>query len=249
MDFRCSIIVPAHNCERYIGDCIRSVLAQTVDGWELLVIDDASADRTADIAEEYAKRDPRIRVVRLESNRGAAEARNVGVRLAKYDWIALLDADDVWLPEKLECGKEAVADGQTDFVYTGFSFMSEDGRPGKEKGAVPPTVTYSKLLGGNVIVCSSVLLRRELLAGHPMLPGPWHEDFLCWLEILRSGARARGISRPLVWLRQRPTSTTANKFHSIRLTWSSYIRQGLSKPACVRYLCSNICHGIRRYFL
>jgi glycosyltransferase involved in cell wall biosynthesis len=98
-----SVIMPCLDMERYIRDSIDSVLAQTYASWELLVVDDGSTDASRGIAGEYARRDSRIRVLRQEGgSRGASAARNLGLRHAHGEFIALLDADDVWLPNKLE---------------------------------------------------------------------------------------------------------------------------------------------------
>lgn len=95
-----SIIMPSYNAEKYIEASIKSVLAQTYDNWELLVVDDCSQDRTVEIVESFD--DPRIRFFQNERNQGAAKARNKGLREAKGRWIAFLDCDDIWRREKLE---------------------------------------------------------------------------------------------------------------------------------------------------
>ena len=97
-----SVIMPAYNAEKYIGEAIASVCAQTYENWELLILDDGSADRTAEIAQAYAQRDARIRVLRNLQNMGVARTRNRGFDLAQGEWIALLDSDDRWRVQKLE---------------------------------------------------------------------------------------------------------------------------------------------------
>ncbi|MGL5077637.1 MAG: glycosyltransferase family 2 protein, partial [Waterburya sp.] len=93
-----SVIVPVYNVEDYIAQTINSVLNQTYPHFELLIIDDASPDRSLEICQQF--RDPRIKII-SQKNRGLAGARNTGIRHAQGDYLAFLDSDDLWLPEKL----------------------------------------------------------------------------------------------------------------------------------------------------
>ena len=97
-----SVVMPAFNSERYICDAIASVRNQTFDEWELIVVDDCSTDSTYETVYEIAQEDPRIRVIRNETNRGAAASRNAGFGQCKGKYVALLDSDDLWEPEKLQ---------------------------------------------------------------------------------------------------------------------------------------------------
>jgi hypothetical protein len=123
---RVSILLPAYNRAAVLGRAIRSALAQTMDDWEMLVVDDASQDDTAAVAEAF--RDPRIRVLRHGANRGPSAARQTALEASQGEWIALLDSDDEWLPEKLArqlaagagmvtCGY-AVRRGEEEWVFT-----------------------------------------------------------------------------------------------------------------------------------
>src|SRR5512147_1419439 len=96
-----SVITPAYNAERFIAQTLDSVLAQTHGDWELVVADDSSTDGTASIAEDYARRDGRIRLLRMPGNQGQGPARNAALGVAHGDFVAFLDADDLWDPEKL----------------------------------------------------------------------------------------------------------------------------------------------------
>ena len=97
-----SIITPAYNCEKYLEEAVESVLAQTMQDWEMLIIDDCSSDNTYDCMEKLAQRDKRIRIFRNIQNTGAAATRNYGIRQAKGQWIAFLDSDDLWRTDKLQ---------------------------------------------------------------------------------------------------------------------------------------------------
>lgn len=97
-----SVIMPAHNAERFLEEAIQSVISQTVTDWELLVIDDCSSDNTRQIAAEFAQKDPRIRLLANEQNMGVAKTRNRGLDLCSGQYVALLDSDDYWKPQLLE---------------------------------------------------------------------------------------------------------------------------------------------------
>ena len=96
-----SVVMPTYNAERYLAQAIDSVLAQTYRDFEFLIVNDGSSDGTLDIAEAYAQKDPRIRIISQE-NQGGAAARNNGMEVARGEWIAMMDADDLMLPNRLE---------------------------------------------------------------------------------------------------------------------------------------------------
>ena len=123
-----SIIMPAYNAEATIRQSIESVLSQTYPCFELIIVDDASKDETRRIAEQYALSDPRIRVLPNEANSGVAFSRNKGIDEAKYPWIAFLDSDDLWYPDKLE-KQMALADAEgADIVYCSYAMTDEQGK-------------------------------------------------------------------------------------------------------------------------
>ena len=115
-----SIIMPAYNSERYIEEAIKSVICQTYKEWELFVIDDGSTDSTAALVEAVALKDSRVKLVRLKFNQGVAAARNKGLELAKGRYIAFLDSDDLWLPQKLE--KQIAFMDENNYSFTFHSY-------------------------------------------------------------------------------------------------------------------------------
>lgn len=114
-----SIIMPSYNAEKYIGDSVKSVLDQTYTNWELIIVDDCSTDGTEAIINSFAG-DSRIRFLKNEKNSGAAVSRNYALREAKGRWIAFLDSDDVWLPEKLEKQLSFMKENGYSFTYTDY---------------------------------------------------------------------------------------------------------------------------------
>ncbi|MEA3292185.1 MAG: glycosyltransferase family 2 protein, partial [Pseudomonadota bacterium] len=159
-----SVIIPAFNAAAHIDRTIQTVLAQTYLFYEILVVDDGSSDGTSDVVIRQAEGDGRIRLLRQE-NQGVSAARNHGIRQAKGDYIALLDADDIWFPEKLEKQVRVMRDSPptVGLVYTWSARVSEDGRkPVLSNGWEEEGAVFLPLLLGNFLQnASTPLIRRE----------------------------------------------------------------------------------------
>lgn len=248
-----TIVMPAYRAERYIGEAVASVLSQTYQAWELLVVDDASPDGSAAAAEKAAAGDPRVRILRLPENSGVAEARMTGVREAKTEWVAFLDSDDAWTAEKLERQTECAAKTGADLVFTGSGFMDEQSVRLSRVLHVPRKISYRELLKQNLISCSSVLVKRELMLRYPMrqkgsrTPGRMHEDFASWLQMLRDGAGAYGIDAPLLIYRVSQGSVSGNKKKAAAMTWRVYRNIGLSLPECIYYFSCYAVRSLRKW--
>ncbi len=170
MDEMISIIVPVYHAKKYIVETMDCVLAQTYSHWELLLIEDGGNDGTAELIEQYAaqKEETRIRLIRQPSNLGAASARNRGVGEARGRYIAYLDADDLWVPEKLERELEFLKEKQAAFVFTGYEFADEQGRGTGKVVHVPETLNYRQALSNTTIFTTTVMfdtrkIPKELL--------------------------------------------------------------------------------------
>ena len=146
-----SVIMPAYNCEKYVVEAINSVLAQTYKNWELLVLDDGSNDNTLQVIEEFSKNDSRIKALPNGKNMGVSATRNRGIELATGEWIAFLDSDDMWESKKLEKQLEVAKEKEAEFLFTGSSYINEQGEPFKGIFEVPAKVNYKKLRNQNVI--------------------------------------------------------------------------------------------------
>lgn len=243
-----SIIMPAYNSERFIEDAIRSVLSQTYQNWELLIIDDCSTDDTYEDAMCIAANDPRINVFKNEVNSGAAVSRNNGVSLAKGEYVAFLDSDDLWMPEKLEKQIEIVGNTHADICYTSYSIISASGEKMCNDYVVPKGANYRSLLKENVIGCSTVLLRAEAFSGHLFSTNFYHEDYVLWLELLKSGEKAVGCSDVLASWRCRENSRSYNKMKSLRERWRIYRRASeLSIFESGYYMIGYVIAGMKKY--
>jgi len=217
-----SIITPSYNSERFIAECIESVLAQTYTEWEMIIVDDNSPDNANKIIESYLKKDKRIKFLILDKNSGAAIARNRGIGAAEGKYIAFLDCDDMWMPQKLE--KQVAFMQQHDIAlsYTGYySISEEEGKIIKEIG-VPPRTDYHELLKQNTIGCLTAMYDSRELDKVLMPDLRKRQDYALWLKILKQIPYAMGIEEPLAYYRVRKTSLSANKIRSSFYNWKMY---------------------------
>lgn len=242
-----SIIIPAYNTQEYLGETLRSVLAQSFTDFEVLVVDDASTDDTYRVAKDYAARDKRIRCFRNPANRGVSFSRNFGIAQAQYEWVAFLDSDDLWTADKLQ-KQAALLEKRPDIslCYTGIRY-SVRWKPAGVAIHVPETLALPQLLKSNVIPCSSVLVRRELVQAFPFQHDDAHEDYLLWMRLLQDGAAACGIDEPMLIYRMRKGSRSINKCRSARMTWRTYRYLGLPAVQSARWMLFYTAGGLRKY--
>ena len=151
-----SIVMPAYNSEKYIRNSIKSVINQTYKNWELIIIDDYSTDNTVSIIEEFQNKN--IHLIKNKKNSGAAISRNKGIKLAKGNYIAFLDSDDLWNKEKLEKQINFMKSNNYDFTYTSFTYLKE--RKTK-KVIIPEKLTYKESLKNTIILTSTVMINLK----------------------------------------------------------------------------------------
>ena len=231
-----SIIMPAYNAMATIAPAIDSVLKQTWKNWELIIINDCSTDSTYDLAKSFADKDSRIRLVSNSENCGASHTRHNGILLANSQWLAFLDSDDLWAADKLEKQMALQNEQNADLIFTGSSFIDHQGNPKDWTLRVPTAIRYRKLLKQNLISNSSVLVRKDRYLACEYLGEGLHEDFVCWLRMLRDGALACGIDEPLLIYRLTPTSKSGNKLKAAKMNWHAYRTAGLSIPEAAYYM-------------
>jgi teichuronic acid biosynthesis glycosyltransferase TuaG len=245
-----SVILPAFNAEKTISDTVNSVLAQSYEAFELIIIDDCSTDGTAAIIEEFEQKDARIRSLRNERNIGVLKTRLNGIRAAFGSWIAFIDSDDLWNPDKLEKQMNLQQETSCDLVFSGVGYIDTNGKPLSWVLHVPQDVTYEKLLKQNVISNSSVVIRKDVFLHYTPVSEDkrdLHEDYACWLQLLRNGHKVKGLDEPLATYRVSKNSMTGNKFHSAVLNWYTYRFVGLNWFQTVYYMICYTVRGIRKY--
>jgi len=212
-----SVIMPAYNSERYIADSIQSVLDQTYSNWELLVVDDGSTDKTADVVRQFAAHDSRVKYF-FQQNGHQAKARNTAIAHASGTLLAFLDSDDLWLPEKLERQLQTLDATNVDVVYSNGVVIYEPGAaPGPtDFPVVAGTVEGSRMLDLllllNFIPVQSVVARSEIVRDAGLFDESLSfngcEDYELWLKLAAHGAVFHGMSEHLIKYRRHPMATT-----------------------------------------
>lgn len=246
----CSVIMPAYNCQSYIAEAISSVLRQEHILLELIIIDDCSDDQTYSVAQGIALEEPRVRLYRNSQNIGVAATRNRGFDLAGGEYIALLDADDIWFPGKLATQLQLMEQQGGNVCYSSYSFIDEHGKDIRTPYIVPVSFTYSQFLMQNYIGCSTAIFSRSLLEGHRMCTAYAHEDYVFWLELLQSGAVACGVSEPLVKYRVLSSGRSADKGKAAQNRWKIYREfLKLNPLQAAYYFTGYTLLGFRKHFL
>lgn len=243
-----SVVMPAYNAQRYIRAAVRSLQEQTVGNWELLVVDDCSQDETRRLLQQLANEDARIHPIYNEYNRGAAASRNLALDRCTGEYIAFLDADDMWRPDKLARQLEKAADAGADIVYCSYAMVDEKGAPCYPDFIVGERATVDSMLSRNELSCSTVLLRRDALADRRFRTDFYHEDYVLWLELLQGGCVAVGISDVLADYRIVQHSRSNDKARSALHRWRIYRRYlhlplSRSLSTFIRYAVG----GLRKY--
>lgn len=222
-----SIIVPVHNAGAYIEKTIETVKVQTYSQWELILVDDCSTDDSRQkIRSHVRENDGQIRLIEKTCNEGAARARNTGIDAARGRYIAFLDADDLWRPDKLEKELAFMKEKQAAFVFTAYEFGDEEGTGTGKIVSVPPKLTYFKALSRTVIFTTTVLLDTDK-TGHDLIrmPDVKSEDTAAWWKILRNGFTAYGLNEVLAVYRRPANSLSSNKIEAVRRIWNLYRKQ------------------------
>ncbi len=226
-----SVVMPSYNAAAYIREAIESVIGQTVTDWELIVIDDGSADDSLQIAQSYAAKDPRVRVMRNEQNAGVARTRNRAIEAAQGRYIAFLDSDDAWYPEKLQRQLRLVQDTGADMAYCSYAIVDHNSAKVRPDYMVPEKIEYNGLLKENVIACSAMLIKAEIVKDIRFNTDFYHEDYVLSLEILRAGYKAVGCREVLMHWRYFESSRSFNKKNCTKNRWRIY-RDYLGLPLC-----------------
>lgn len=217
-----SIITPAFNAEKYIEDTIESVLAQTYQNWEMLIVDDCSVDNTVQMVEKYCAMDLRIKLIRHSKNQGVAATRNTALAQAKGAYIAFLDSDDMWLPMKLETQYSYMEKNDFAITYTAYQkYVSETNEKGKII-IVPAEMTQKTVLYNTAIACLTVMINREQVGDFQMPLLNHSEDQCTWRTILLRGYTAHGLNENLALYRISSNSMTAKKCSAAKRQWMVY---------------------------
>ena len=245
-----SVIIPVYNAEKHLSQMLDSILSQTYEKVEIVMVDDRSSDRSAEIIAEYRERCPNIVYHLQEKNMGAGHARNKALELARGRYAAFLDSDDIWLPEKLERQLALMEETGTPFCYAAIERIDENGKLLKPKRNIREQCDYNYLLHNTIIATSSVVIDREKLGDFRVHLRRGGQDYATWLRLLRGGVVARGINDVLVRYRVSSGSLSSNKFDSIRQVWEIQTRdEGIGKLSAFFHVCCFAFNALKKYLI
>jgi len=239
-----SIVMPSFNSRRYIRDAIASVSRQSYRNWELIVSDDGSTDGTIAAVEEIANEDPRVRLITSASNRGAAKARNAGIAAASGRFIAFLDSDDMWKPEKLEKQIPFMLENDIAFSFSSYDRVNAAGDFIDVMHARKP-ISYHDLLGKPAIGCLTAVYDVAKF-GRVFMPDiPKRQDFALWLKLLKQCDMAHPVAESLAIYRVRDDSLSANKMEAAKYVWKVYRDvEAIDLPTSLYYFTSYMLRGV-----
>ncbi|MCM1257605.1 MAG: glycosyltransferase [Roseburia sp.] len=245
-----SVITPVYNAEKYIGKTIESILSQTYQDIELILVDDCSTDNSEKIIKKYCKKNSNIVYFKQKTNRGAAVARNTALKIAKGRYVAFLDSDDIWYPEKTKKQLELMLEKESPFSYTAIEMINDQGNLVKSKRNVRTSIDYKYLLHNTMIATSSVIIDRNVLGDFQMPLRRGGQDYATWLMLLREGIIARGINEALVQYRLSNNSLSSNKFKSIQQVWQIQTEnESISRPkAVLNVFCFGV-NALKKYLI
>ncbi|ALZ64655.1 Putative teichuronic acid biosynthesis glycosyltransferase TuaG (plasmid) [Bacillus cereus] len=245
-----SIVTPSYNASSFIKETIQSVQSQTYKNWEMIIIDDVSKDNTCELIKEEIKKDNRIRLIELQENGGPAIARNTGITNAKAKYVAFLDSDDLWLPEKLEKQLAFMQKNDIAFSFTSYQIMNQDGSPTDKAVHVPEKINYGGLLKNTIIGCLTVMLDIEKLGKVQMPNIRTRQDTATWLKILKQGHYAYGLDEILSKYRKVENSISSKKFKMAKMNWKLYREiEGLSIPKSAWCFVNYALNGVVKHFV
>lgn len=217
-----SIITPSYNASEYIVQTIASVIGQTFQNWEMVIVDDCSTDDTRDKVKQYAAKDGRIHLIELEENSGAAVARNHALQFAAGRYVAFLDSDDCWKPDKLEKQLRFMEENNYAFTFTAYEVMSHEGRRTGKQVAAPVRMDYHDLLKNTIIGCLTVMVDRNQTGSFEMPNIRTRQDLATWLLLLKKGYTAYGLNEVLAEYRTGNPSISKNKWKALKMNWFVY---------------------------
>lgn len=241
-----SIIIPSFNSSKYISQALQSVLCQSFSDWEIIIVDDFSSDNSVDIVQSYVALDSRINLIQSPENLGAASARNLAIEVAQGRYIAFLDSDDLWLPNKLEKQLTFMQANNYPFTFTGYDKINEFGQVIARIG-VPYRVSYFNLLKTCSIGCLTAIYDTEYFGKVYMTNSTSREDFATWLYLLKKLDYAYALNINLSQYRVYSSQSSSNKIKMAIETWRLYREvEGLSLIKAGYYFSHYALRGLLR---
>lgn len=224
MQDKVTVVTPAWNCEKYIRKTIKSVQSQTYKNWEMIIVDDCSTDKTVEIVKEIAKHDFRIKLIEQKENHGAAIARNIAIHNGTGRYIAYLDSDDIWKPEKLEKQIRFMQKCNCAFSCTSYEVIDYSGKSLNKTIHMLNHVDYNKFLTNNLLQTVGIMVDvNKIDKKYLEMPNiRRRQDAATWLKVLKAGYICYGIQEVLAEYRRTPNSLSSNKIKAVIGTWNLY---------------------------
>lgn len=219
-----SVIIPVYNCEKYVTEAIKSAAKQSYENLEIIIVNDGSTDKSLKIIKKEIKEIKRkVILIDFEKNMGVSYARNKALEVASGDYVAYLDADDLWEKEKIEKQIKFMQEKKYYFSYTGYTRIRENGKFSRYVKA-PIRTSYNDLLKNTIMLTSTIMINVKRVGKENLkMPNlPRSEDTETWLNILKNDLNAYGLDINLAKYRIRKNSISSNKVKSIKGIWTVY---------------------------
>nr|WP_304054037.1 glycosyltransferase family 2 protein [Enterocloster clostridioformis] len=219
-----TIVTPSWNSEKYIIETIKSVQAQTYKNWEMIIVDDCSTDKTVEIVQKISEEDPRVRVLVQPENEGAAKARTRAMQAGTGRYVAYLDADDIWKPEKLEKQIQFMEEKKCGFSCTSYEVIDDRGNPKNKYVHMLPKVDYVGFLTNNLLQTVGIMVDTNIVSKkYLVMPNiRRRQDAATWLQILKAGFMCYGLDEILAEYRRTEGSLSSNKLKAVKGIWNLY---------------------------
>jgi glycosyltransferase involved in cell wall biosynthesis len=217
-----SIITPCYNSEKYIQETVQSVQNQTYKNWQMIIVDDASTDKTIAIIEKIAGLDSRIKVVKLGKNSGTGIARNSALDFANGKYISFLDADDLWKPEKLEIQINFLQINNIPFTFSYYDCINEKGKSLQLRIEAPKYLSYRQLFFCNFIGNLTGIYDVDYFGKINISSTRKRQDWMLWLTILQKIKVAHIVPQSLAYYRVRQNSISASKIDLVKHNYAVY---------------------------
>ena len=226
-----SIILPFYKKKEYIGEAISSVLSQTFKDYEIIIIYDETDDSNLEYIKSIIKNNEKIKVIVNERNYGAGESRNIGIKNSKGNFIAFIDADDIWNKDKLETQVEHMIENDIQASHTSYDIINMNGATISRRSA--KTVSYEDLLVSCDIGLSSVIIKKDILSEDCKFANlQTKEDYVLWLKLAKKGIVFHGIDKSfLKWrkLKNSLSSSTIRKLLDGYKVYNKYLKFNFMK--------------------
>ena len=246
-DIKVSVIIPIYNGARYVKKAIDSALSQEVSV-EVLVLDDNSTDDLDEVMAGFSD-DQRVHYLKSETRLGVAGSRNKGVKLSKGEYVAFLDADDYWAEGKLKEQIELMEEHHAVISSTARELIAPDGKSTGRIIPIKERITYKDILRHNMISCSAVVVKRNVIINYPMEHDDSHEDYITWISLIKDYGFAVGLDKPYLKYRLSEGGKSRNKLKSAIMTFKVYQYSGFNILQSTMHFITYAINGVIKYYM